>query len=161
MLDLFSLFGRHYLWAPTCNVGPASPGWIAIGKSDFQGAIFFVFICTSKLQVFQLSVQFVRIFFFSSFFFPLCSSHILPFTLFRRINNGLECTASCKLSLFHSTLSREKKINKGHPQPPKIGKHLYLWHGWSLWNTYDSYTLFFYYYFKKGRKKSKTKNCAD
>lgn len=113
----FSLFGRHYLWAPTCNVGPASPGVDCNWQRWLSRGYFFlcVFICTSKLQVFQLSVQFVRIFFLLLLFVLFTYCHL---RCFGQINNGLECTASCKLSSFHSTLSREKKINKGYPPHP-------------------------------------------
>lgn len=39
----------------------SSPGRAAFSYEDFQGANS-VFLCTSRLQVFELSVQFVRIF---------------------------------------------------------------------------------------------------
>lgn len=95
---------------------------------------------------------------FSSFlfFFSLCSFHILPFTLFRKINYGLECTASCKLSSFHSTLSREKKI-KDTPSPQRLGS-IYIH---DMDDRYGILTIHIHYFFiiilKKGEKSLRPK----
>lgn len=106
----FSLFGRHYLWAPICNVGLASLGGLQLAKVNFHGAIFLSLYVLPNCKFFNFLYS---LWGFSSFFVCVCVlftyCHLRCFGGLTMVWNAQPHASSVRFTAHSVGREREKK----------------------------------------------------